>query len=193
MGDPRKLRKKYGVPRILWDSERIEEESALVKEYGLKNVKEIWIAKEKLRGIRRQARKILGLGEKGQKEFEIIARKVSVMGYGKSNAIEDILSLNAKAVLERRLQTLVFRKGLARSMAQARQLVTHGFIAIDGRKVSVPGRLITVDQDKQISYYKPIEIFSGEDKEIKLKKAMEEVDTPSEKVENEEIKKAETG
>jgi small subunit ribosomal protein S4 len=179
MGDPRKLRKKYEVPRILWEKERIDEESALVKEYGLKNIKEIWIAKEELRKIRRQARKMLGLGEKGQKEFEVLANRITKMGYGSSKAIEDVLGLNTKAVLDRRLQTLVLKKGLARSMKQARQLITHGFIAIDGKKVSTPGRLVTIDQEEKISYYKPIELYTGEDKEKKMKKAFEEIDSPA--------------
>jgi len=179
MGDPRKLRKKYEVPRILWEKERIDEEGALIKEYGLKNTKEIWIAKEELRKIRRQARKMLGLGEKGQKEFEVLANRITKMGYGKSKAIEDVLGLSTRAVLDRRLQTLVLRKGLAKSMKQARQLITHGFIAIDGKKVSIPGRLVTIDQEEKISYYKPIELYTGEDKEKKMKKAFEEVDSPA--------------
>jgi len=192
MGDPRKLRKKYGVPRILWEKERIDEEGALIKEYGLKNTKEIWIAKEELRKIRRQARKMLGLGEKGQKEFEVLANRITRMGYGKSKAIEDVLGLNTRAVLDRRLQTLVLRKNLARSMKQARQLITHGFIAIDGRKVSIPGRLVTVDQEEKISYYKPIELYTGEDKEKKLKKALEEIDSPAkEETSEEKVEKAE--
>ena len=185
MGDPKRLRKNYSVPRILWNKERIDEEGALVKEYGLKNVKEVWIAKEKLRNIRTQSREMLGLGEKGQKEFEVLAKKVARMGYGKSNAIEDVLGLNIKVVLERRLQTIVFRKGLARSMKQARQFITHGFIAVDGKKFTAPGCLMTVDQENKISYYKPIELFAGEDvKEKKMKKSIEEIENPvEEKVE----------
>jgi small subunit ribosomal protein S4 len=193
MGDPRKLRKKYGVPRILWEKERIGEESALVKEYGLKNTKEIWIAKEELRKIRRQARKMLGLGEKGQKEFEVLANRITKMGYGISKAIEDVLGLNTRAVLDRRLQTLVLKKGLARSMKQARQLITHGFIAIDGRKVSTPGRLVTIDQEDKISYYKPIELYTGEDKEKKMKKAFEEIDSPAKEEAGEEKEKKTEG
>jgi len=175
MGDPRKLRKKYSVPRTLWDNERIEEESNLLKEYGLKNVKELWIAKEQLRKIRRQARSLLGLGEKGQREFEALARRVENIGYGKSKAIEDLLGLEVKVVLERRLQSLVLRKGLAKSMKQARQLVTHGFIAVDGKKVSTPGYLVPVDMENKINYYKPIDISSAEDKEKRIKNVSKEI------------------
>jgi len=175
MGDPRRLRKKYDVPRSLWEPERIAEEGALRKEYGLKNVKEIWIAKEVLRKIRRQARSMLGLGEKGKNEMDALAARVVKQGYTKSAALEDLLGLNIKTVLDRRLQSIVFRKGLARSMKQSRQLVTHGFIAIDGRKVSAPGYPVPVDQEEKISYYKPIELFAGEEKDKKLRASIEDI------------------
>ena len=177
MGDPRRLRKKYEVPRTLWDKDRINEESALVLEFGLKNVKELWGSKEELRKIRRQARALLGLGEKGQKEFESLARRVENIGYGKAKAVEDLLGLETRSVLERRLQSLVFRKGLARSMKQARQLITHGFISVGGKKVSRPGYLVPVDLEGTLSYYKPIDISVGEEKEKerKLKIVVEKV------------------
>ncbi|MDP7610203.1 MAG: 30S ribosomal protein S4, partial [Candidatus Woesearchaeota archaeon] len=42
MGDPKKQRKKYSKPSHPWQTERIEVEKVLMKEYGLKNKKEIW-------------------------------------------------------------------------------------------------------------------------------------------------------
>ena len=64
-----------------------------------------------------------------------------------------ILSLKVQAALERRLQTLVHRKGLARSPKQARQLITHGHIAIAGRRVTIPGYHVTRIEENAISYY----------------------------------------
>jgi small subunit ribosomal protein S4 len=199
MGSPIKLRKKYSVPRTLWDSDRIKEEGGLLAEYGLKNTKELWIVKEKMRKIRNQARSILGLGEKGQKELEDIANRITNLGYTKSRSIEDLLGLEIRAILERRLQTIVLRKGLARSMKQARQLITHGFIAIDGKKVSTPGYLVPVDLEDKISYYKSITLYTPESAaEKRIKKAAEAIsespaETESDEAESndEEIKKAE--
>ena len=72
--------------------------------------------------------------------------------------LDDILDIKETVFLERRLQTIVVRKGLAQSMKQARQLITHGFIAIEGRKVKSPGYMVTTDEETKIGYYKPIDL-----------------------------------
>ncbi len=46
--------------------------------------------------------------------------------------------------LERRLDNMVYRMGFATSRAEARQLVRHGHIAVNGRKVDVPSALLSV-------------------------------------------------
>jgi small subunit ribosomal protein S4 len=55
-------------------------------------------------------------------------------------------------ILERRLQTIVFHKGLAQSMHQARQLIAHGHISIGGRKVSSPSYLVLKDEEEKMAY-----------------------------------------
>jgi len=45
-------------------------------------------------------------------------------------------------MLERRLDNVVYRLGFASSRSMARQLVAHGHIDVDGRKVSVPSALV---------------------------------------------------
>ena len=45
---------------------------------------------------------------------------------------------NLLQILESRLDNVVFRAGFGRTRAQARQLVNHGLIAVDGRKLSIP-------------------------------------------------------
>ena len=67
--------------------------------------------------------------------------------------IDNVLALKVPSHLERRLQTIVYRKGLARSPKQARQFVTHGHIAIAGRRVTIPGYLVTRGEETAISYY----------------------------------------
>src|SRR4029077_16107921 len=49
--------------------------------------------------------------------------------------------------LERRLDNVVFRLGFAISRRQARQLVRHGHIAVNGRKVNIPSFEVTVGQE----------------------------------------------
>jgi small subunit ribosomal protein S4 len=162
MGDPRRLSKKYETPRKLWDSARITEEKALIEEYGLKNMRELWRAKAKLGRVRRDARVLLSKGEQGHDEAKQLLAKVVRLGFGtEATSLEDLLSLTLRDVLERRLETRVYKKGFAKSLAQSRQLITHGFISISGKKVSVPGYIVPASQENLIGYYKAIDINAG--------------------------------
>ncbi|MDH5634797.1 MAG: 30S ribosomal protein S4, partial [Candidatus Bathyarchaeota archaeon] len=66
--------------------------------------------------------------------------------------LDDVLDLSLEDILERRLQTIVFSKGLAKSIFQARQLITHGHIAIDRRRVPSPSYLVLRDEETKIAY-----------------------------------------
>lgn len=163
MGDAKKRSKKFVRPPMQWNAERIKEEGDLRKEFGLKNAREVWKAKAELRRIRGNARKLLAAGDKGTNETEQILKRVERYGFlkkeeGKENTLDDLLQLDVRSILERRLQTRVMKKGLAVSAKQARQLITHGFIAIDGVKISVPSYLVPLNEDDRIDYYKKIEV-----------------------------------
>ena len=71
---------------------------------------------------------------------------------GREADIDQVLALKVQQQLERRLQTIVYRKGLARSPKQARQFITHGHIAIGNRKVTIPGYLVTRAEEPQVCY-----------------------------------------
>jgi small subunit ribosomal protein S4 len=68
-----------------------------------------------------------GLSEKQLRKYVAIAFS------GKGNSGHVLLS-----ILERRLDNVAFRAGLAPSMAAARQLVLHGHLAVDGKRVNIP-------------------------------------------------------
>jgi len=159
MGDPRKLKKKFETPKKLWDSQRIEEEQKLLQECGLRSMRELWVMKQELKKIRRTSRKLLSLGESGKLKAKEMLDKVVRLGIAKPQTkLEDMLALEIRDVLERRLETRVLKKGLAKSMRQARQLITHGFISVIGQKVSAPSYLVPMSEDDSISYYKPINL-----------------------------------
>jgi small subunit ribosomal protein S4 len=160
MGDPRKLKNKYSKPKKILDKARIEEDSRLKYAYGLKNMRELWIASQELKKARREARRLLSLTESQRKaEENIVLSKLQRLGIlNDKSRVEDVLSLTVKDVLERRLQTRVLRKGLAKTMPQARQLITHGFIAVGERRINVPSYLVSDAEDKGVRYYKKIEI-----------------------------------
>jgi len=153
MGDPKKQRRKSTRPKHPWRSERILEENELCKKYGLKNKFEIWHAKSVLRSLRQHARILLGRpqdDEEIKKETKQLVGKLNRLGIMKSNSIEDVLALSVEDLLERRLQTLVFRRGLANTAKQARQLITHGNIKVGGKKVNVPSYPVSKDEEDKI-------------------------------------------
>jgi len=154
MGHPRKLKKKYSTPGHPFEKGRIEEENKLLNEYGLKNKKEVWKVKSKVRNFRAQARAIQAdRTENRVRREQILMDNLKRIGLVKEGGLDEVLALDVKDLLERRLQTIAYRKGLARSIKQARQFITHGHIAINGRKVTVPGYIVKVEEEGQIGYY----------------------------------------
>jgi small subunit ribosomal protein S4 len=160
MGYPGKNHKSYQTPKRPFEKTRIEEETRLVIEYGLRNKREIWKAQSNLRRYRKAARELLALMSGTAQQALFDAKKAELIGHlqrtgllGPDADIDNVLALKVQAQLERRLQTLVYRKGLARSPKQARQLITHGHIAIGGRRVSIPGYRVTRVEEPEISYY----------------------------------------
>lgn len=155
MGDPKFSRKKYETPSHPWEAERIERERELLLKYGLKNKREIWKAETFLRRIRGQARRLFAReGEKqAEKEKEDLLKRLAVLGILPPEAkIDDVLALTLEDILGRRLQTLVYLHGLANTPKQARQLITHGHIAINGRKVRVPSYMVKKNEEDMIAY-----------------------------------------
>lgn len=160
MAYPGKNYKSYQTPKRPWEKSRIEAETRLVIEYGLRNKREVWKAQAHLRKYRKAARNLLALGSGSAHKDLYDAKKEELIGHlqragllGPDANIDDVLSLKVQTQLERRLQSVVYRKGLARSPKQARQLITHGHIAIAGRRVNIPGYLVTRTDETQIAYY----------------------------------------
>ncbi|RLF55113.1 MAG: 30S ribosomal protein S4 [Thermoplasmata archaeon] len=157
MGDPRRLRKKYETPSHPWEEERIKRENELMRKYGLKNKREIWKAETILRKYRTEARKLLArVGSEDpayKREVDQLLNHLIRMNLIKPGAgLDDCLALTIEDILKRRLQTIVYLKGLASTPKQARQLIVHGHIAIGGRKVTVPGYMVRADEEKDIDY-----------------------------------------
>src|SRR5690242_331974 len=60
------------------------------------------------------------------------------LAFARANSRKGITGSNLLEELERRLDNVVYSLGFAASRAQARQLVRHGHVAVDNRKVSIP-------------------------------------------------------
>src|SRR5512136_1423795 len=157
MGKPKFSRKKYETPSHPWQEERIKEEGELIKKYGLKNNREVWKAKTKLRNYRSQARELLAKIRTGdvqsKKESDNLLIHLSRLNILPNNStLDDVLALNTESILSRRLQTLTYLKGLANTPNQARQLISHGHIAIGDRRITVPSYIVIKDQESEIGY-----------------------------------------
>ena len=155
MGDPKFPRKKYETPSHPWEAERIRREKEILHKYGLRNKREIWRAETFLRRIREQARRLLAMAgeEQVEKEKERLLKRLARLGILPENAsLDDVLALTVEDILARRLQTLVYLHGLAKTPKQARQFIVHGHIAVDGRKVRVPSYLVRKEEEDKITY-----------------------------------------
>jgi small subunit ribosomal protein S4 len=181
MGDPRRLRNKYERPKKLWDVDRIREDKALKTTYGLKNMRELWMMTAGLKKYRREARRLNSLPEEERRsDTQKILVKLARLGMLKEGAsLDDVLSLEVRDVLERRLQTIVVRKNLARTMSQSRQLITHGFIAVSGRRVTRPSFIVSLKDEPTLSHSKPIDLSAKTDV-VKPESKPEEAKAPPE-------------
>ena len=160
MGFPGKKRKSYDTPKHPWQAARMAGELELVKKYGLRNKRELWKSHSVLRRFRADARRLLAesaesdlTGHAKTEADQILAKLIRYSILKSDSSIDDILGLQTEVILERRLQTQVHRLGLARTARQARQFITHGHISIDGKRVTVPGMMVTKEQEMAIDYY----------------------------------------
>jgi len=152
MGDPKKQRKKYRRPSHPWEKDRIEAENKLLQKYGLRRKKEVWKTETLLRSFRRNARRLLAAsGPQAELETKQMLERLKRLGLISSGAtLDDVLGLTVENILERRLQTIVSKKGLAKTPLQARQLVLHGHVMISGKRVTVPSYLVYVKEEGEI-------------------------------------------
>ncbi len=141
MGDPKKARKQFSRPRSPWRADQLAQELYLLGTFGLRNKRELWKAQTQLSSVRKQARTLLAATQavrlrEEKKLLDSLIRK----GLIKEGAtLDDILSLTIEDMLARRLQSMVFKKGMALSPLHSRQLIVHGHIKVGERVITVPG------------------------------------------------------
>ncbi|SDJ44514.1 SSU ribosomal protein S4P [Halovenus aranensis] len=147
----------YETPNHPYQDERIAEESGLLGKYGLKNKEELWRAESELRQYRREARNALGaaggdesVAEAEHSEFVTRLQRLGILD--EQESLADVLSLDVTDILERRLQTVVYRNGLANSVGQARQFISHGHITVNGSRVQRPSYKVYVSEEDAVAF-----------------------------------------
>ncbi len=148
--------KQYETPNHPYQGERIASEHSLLDRYGLANKEELWRAQSELRSYRREARDLLG---QPQDDTVVIRRTEEFLGRLKrvgildeQDELGDVLGLEIEDVLERRLQTVVYRSGLANTPQQARQFITHGHIVVGEQRHRIPSYVVDVDEQDLVAF-----------------------------------------
>ncbi len=157
-------KKSYSKPRKPFDKARFEEEGAIIKAYGLGNKREIWKAEARVREFRNMAKELITASEE---EKGMLIKKLNKIGLN-VKTIADILALKKENLLDRRLQTIIFKKGLAKTAKQARQLITHRHVHVKNRVVNIPSFIVDVDEENRIEILaRPIKEIAAKTEEMK--------------------------
>ncbi len=154
MGDPKRSRKKFEKPRHPWQKARLEEEAKLKERYGLKNKRELWKVKSILTNFKKQAKLLIARRDPqaDKEERQLLDKLIKLSLLNQNSRLEDVLELNVENILNRRLQSIVFKKEFVLKIKQARQFIVHGHITVNGKKVTVPSYLVKLDEEDKINF-----------------------------------------
>jgi small subunit ribosomal protein S4 len=106
-------------------------------------------------GQSRRPKKLVGYGlqlrekQKVKRTYGLLERQFRTY-VEKSEQAKGPTGENLIVMLERRLDNVVWRAGLGSSRAQARQIVLHGHIQVNGKKVNIPSYLVSVGEEVSV-------------------------------------------
>jgi len=149
--------KTSATPRRPYEKERLDQELKLIGEFGLRNKNEVWRVKYTLTTIRKAARELLTLEEKDPRrlfEGNALLRRLVRIGVldEEHMKLDYVLGLKIEDFLERRLQTQVFKLGLAKSIHHARVLIRQRHIRVRRQLVTIPSYIVRLDSQKHIDF-----------------------------------------
>jgi len=149
--------KVFRKPKRPFEKERLDAEMKVIGDYGLKNKREVWRVQFGLARIRTAARHLLTLDEKDPTrafQGEALLRRMVRMGLLEESEkkLDYVLGLTTAKIMERRLQTKVFKLGLAKSIHHARVLIRQRHIRVGKQMCNVPSFLVRMDSEKHIDH-----------------------------------------
>merc|ERR1712066_37847 len=180
MGGGKKGYNNYGKtfrkPKRPFEKERLDGEMKIVGEYGLKNKREVWRVQYALAKIRSSARALLTLDEKDETRLfqgEALLRRMTRLGLllESERKLDYVLGLTAAKIMERRLQTKVFKLGLAKSIHHARTLIRQRHIRVGKQICNIPSFLVRLDSEKHIDFALQSPFGGGRPGRVRRKRA----------------------
>jgi len=149
--------KTFRKPKRPFEKERLDSEMKIIGEYGLKNKREVWRVNYALAKIRTAARTLLTLDEKSEQRMfqgDALLRRMIRLGLllESEKKLDYVLGLTTAKIMERRLQTKVFKLGLAKSIHHARVLIRHRHIRVGKQIVNIPSFMVRTDSQKHIDF-----------------------------------------
>lgn len=152
MGDPKLPRRAWRKPKRPLNYDLKVEELRLLGTFGLKTKRELWKARTELSRVRNQARSLLALGREVREEREsILMKSLARIGLvGDGSTLDDVLNLDVKDLLKRRLQAVVMKRLNFKTPYQARQAVVHGHVMIGDRVVTIPSYTVDVGEEPSV-------------------------------------------
>jgi len=193
MGDPGRHRRKYRGPPHPWIRQRIEEENILRKEYGPKNKREIYKIESLLSKFKGEAKRLVAVHTK-QAELEkkhLLDKLKNLKLLTAESGLADVLAISLKDLMERRVQTLLVRRGMARTVKQARQFITHKHILSKGKPITSPSTLLTGDQENSLGFVPTSALANPSHPEREIKKEEAKEEKPKKKKKESKEKKEE--
>ncbi len=135
IGPKRRLSRREGVALFAKDTKAIERKGAVPPGmHGVRGRRRISEYRLQLRE-KQKTKRIFGLMERQFRKYFLEASKV-----------KGTTGFTMLQLLETRLDNVVYRLGFARSRAEARQIVGHGHILVDGKKVNIPSYKVKIGQ-----------------------------------------------
>jgi len=172
----RNYSKTVKPPRRPFEKERLDQELKICGEYGLRNKREVWRVQRTLSKVRAAARELLTLDEKDARRlFEGAALMRRLHRFGildeHQSKLDYVLALKLPDFLERRLQTQVFKLGLAKSIHHARVLIKQRHIRVGKQIVDIPSFMVRVDSQKHIDFALTSPFGGGRPGRVKRKRS----------------------
>ncbi len=139
-GPKRRLSRREGLALFAKDAKSLEKKGAVPPgQHGLGRRRRISEYGVQLRE-KQKAKRIFGLLEKQFKRY-----------FEEASKVRGATGLALLRTLETRLDNVVYRLNFAKSRAGARQMVSHGHIKVNGKKVNIPSFKVSINQTIEIS------------------------------------------